>query len=175
MASTLPHPHSADKPMFVPPQKRRTASGRTGTFTPSRSAPKSVIYGDQILNVQVWSVNLVSVAIKFMKMGKRKKLYDIHSVINDFLCRDAKAVRVLRTLTLTAMCWAPWRSSTRAWAAPWAPCAASAATAASPPWSGSGGRRATTASAHTPRPAQDRSVTENMARYLWWELVYWTS
>lgn len=52
MASTLPHPHSADKPMFVPPQKRRTASGRTGTFTPSRSAPKSVIYGDQILNVQ---------------------------------------------------------------------------------------------------------------------------
>ena len=54
MASTLPHPSSSDKPMFIPPQKRRTASGRTGTFTPaSRSAPKSVVYGDQILNVQV--------------------------------------------------------------------------------------------------------------------------
>ena len=58
MASTLPHPSTvsaSDKPMFIPPQKRRAASGRTGTFTPSRSAPKSVIYGDQILNVQVWN------------------------------------------------------------------------------------------------------------------------
>ena len=89
MASTLPHPHSADKPMFVPPQKRRTASGRTGTFTPSRSAPKSVIYGDQILNVQVWSVNLVSVAIKFMKMGKRKNDMT-YSVINDFYAGTQK-------------------------------------------------------------------------------------
>lgn len=52
MASTLPH-HSSDKPMFIPPQKRRAASGKTGTYTPSKSTPKSAIYGDQILNVQV--------------------------------------------------------------------------------------------------------------------------
>ena len=52
MASTLPH-HSSDKPMFIPPQKRRAVSGKTGTFTPSKSTSKPTIYGDQILNVQV--------------------------------------------------------------------------------------------------------------------------
>jgi len=51
MASTLPHP-TQDKPMFIPPQKRRTTSGKSNTYTPSRSTPRSVIYGDQILNVQ---------------------------------------------------------------------------------------------------------------------------
>jgi len=55
MASTLPHT-SSDKGQlsFVPPQKRcRTSSGKSSTFTPSRSGPsRSVIYGDQILNVQ---------------------------------------------------------------------------------------------------------------------------
>merc|ERR1711981_374565 len=38
--------------MFIPPQKRRTTSGKSNTYTPSRSTPRSVIYGDQILNVQ---------------------------------------------------------------------------------------------------------------------------
>ena len=39
--------------MFIPPQKRRTTSGKTNTYTPTRTTPRSVIYGDQILNVQV--------------------------------------------------------------------------------------------------------------------------
>lgn len=52
--ATLPHPAPSDKPVFIPPQKRRAASGKCNTFTPSRSTGnKSVIYGDQILNVQV--------------------------------------------------------------------------------------------------------------------------
>ena len=66
MASTLPH-HSSDKPMFIPPQKRRAVSGKTGTFTPYKSTSKPTIYGDQILNVQV-----IFIETKTEKSKKKK-------------------------------------------------------------------------------------------------------
>jgi len=61
------------------------------------------------------------------------------------------------TVRWIATCWVRWSRCTR----PPAPSAPSAATAApSPPWSASGGRRATTASAPTRRPAQASCPSE---------------
>ena len=56
MATLPPQSSRLDSGMvFIPPTKRsRAASGRTGTFTPTRGGgPTRSVYGDQILNVQV--------------------------------------------------------------------------------------------------------------------------